>query len=89
MEFPIWPSDSRIVRYRYPRHKEFATKACPSEVVWFRRLVFARQSSLAAFIRLLSRLTPEDKRRERWTEELASDAVLLGGHTLVLDAGMK
>jgi hypothetical protein len=49
----------------------------------------ASQSSLAAFIRLLSRLTPEDKRRERWTEELASDAVLLGGHTLVLDAGMK
>jgi SAM-dependent methyltransferase len=44
---------------------------------------------LAAFIRLLSRLTPERKRHERWTDELASDAVLLGGNTLVLHAGKK
>jgi SAM-dependent methyltransferase len=44
---------------------------------------------LVAFIRLLSRLTPQRKRRERWTGELASDAVLLGGNTLVLHAGKK
>ena len=44
---------------------------------------------LAATIRLLSRLTPERKRRERWTDELASDSVLLGGNTLVLHAVKK
>ena len=41
---------------------------------------------LVAAIRFFSRLTPERKRRERWTDELASDAVLLGGNTLVLHA---
>ena len=41
---------------------------------------------LAAAIRFFAWLTPERKRRERWTTELASDAVLLGGNTLVLHA---
>jgi hypothetical protein len=35
-------------------------------------------------IRLVGRLTPEQKRKERWTEELASDEVLLGGNTLIV-----
>jgi 2-polyprenyl-3-methyl-5-hydroxy-6-metoxy-1,4-benzoquinol methylase len=37
-------------------------------------------------IRLIARLTPASKRRERWTEELASDEVLLGGNTLIVQA---
>jgi SAM-dependent methyltransferase len=41
---------------------------------------------IVAAIRLFARLTPERKRRERWTTELASDPVLLGGNTLVLHA---
>jgi 2-polyprenyl-3-methyl-5-hydroxy-6-metoxy-1,4-benzoquinol methylase len=41
---------------------------------------------LVAAIRFFARLTPQRKRRERWTTELASDAVLLGGNTLVLHA---
>jgi SAM-dependent methyltransferase len=41
---------------------------------------------LTALIRLLGRLTPAQKRRERWTDELASGPVLLGGNTLVLHA---
>ena len=41
---------------------------------------------LAAMIRLFSRMTPERKRRERWTAALASDEVLLGGNTLILHA---
>jgi SAM-dependent methyltransferase len=41
---------------------------------------------IVAAIRFFARLTPERKRRERWTAELASDAVLLGGNTLVLHA---
>jgi len=39
---------------------------------------------LLAMIRLFAWLTPKAKRRERWTEELASDPVLFGGNTLVL-----
>ena len=41
---------------------------------------------VVALIRFFARLTPDRKRRERWTVELASDAVLLGGNTLVLHA---
>jgi SAM-dependent methyltransferase len=41
---------------------------------------------LVAGIRFFAWLTPERKRRERWTKELASDAVLLGGNTLILHA---
>lgn len=37
-------------------------------------------------IRLIARLTPAEKRSERWTEELASDEVLLGGNTLIVKA---
>ena len=44
---------------------------------------------IVATIRFFSRLTPERKRRERWTEELMSDAVLMGGNTLVLHAARR
>jgi 2-polyprenyl-3-methyl-5-hydroxy-6-metoxy-1,4-benzoquinol methylase len=37
-------------------------------------------------IRLIARLTPAEKRSERWTEELASNEVLLGGNTLIVQA---
>jgi SAM-dependent methyltransferase len=40
-------------------------------------------------IRLIARLTPARKRRERWTEELASDEVLLGGNTLIVHAVLE
>jgi ubiquinone/menaquinone biosynthesis C-methylase UbiE len=41
---------------------------------------------LVAVIRLISTVTPEQKRGERWTAELASDEVLLGGNTLIVHA---
>lgn len=41
---------------------------------------------LAAAIRFFSRITPAAKQRERWTNELSSNEVLLGGNTLVLHA---
>jgi SAM-dependent methyltransferase len=41
---------------------------------------------LVASIRLLSRLASEKRRRERWSQELASNEILLGGNTLVLHA---
>jgi len=37
-------------------------------------------------IKLISKLTPPQKRAERWTEELASKEVLLGGNTLIVHA---
>lgn len=39
---------------------------------------------VVALIRLLVKLTPAARRRDRWTEELASDPVLLGGNTLII-----
>jgi len=41
---------------------------------------------IVALIRLIAKLTPSEKRAERWTEELASDEVLLGGNTLIVRA---
>lgn len=41
---------------------------------------------IVLLIRLVARLTPTAKRSERWTEELASDEVLLGGNTLIVQA---
>lgn len=37
-------------------------------------------------IKAVARLTPAPKRNERWTEELASKEVLLGGNTLIVHA---
>lgn len=37
-----------------------------------------------ALIRLLARFTPVHRRKDRWTEELASDPVLLGGNTIII-----
>ena len=42
-----------------------------------------------AIIKLVSKLTPKQKRAERWTEELASKEVLLGGNTLIMHAILK
>jgi ubiquinone/menaquinone biosynthesis C-methylase UbiE len=41
---------------------------------------------ITALIRLIGNLAPADKRRERWTDELSSDEVLLGGNTLIVHA---
>ena len=41
---------------------------------------------IVALIRLISRLTPKHKRRERWTDELQSKEILLGGNTLIVHA---
>jgi 2-polyprenyl-3-methyl-5-hydroxy-6-metoxy-1,4-benzoquinol methylase len=40
-------------------------------------------------VRLIAKLTPANKRAERWTEELVSDEVLLGGNTLIVHAVLK
>jgi len=41
---------------------------------------------LVALVRLVARFSSADKRRERWTAELQSDEILLGGNTLIVHA---
>jgi SAM-dependent methyltransferase len=41
---------------------------------------------LVALIRLVTRFTSAEKRRERWSAELQSDEILLGGNTLIVHA---
>jgi hypothetical protein len=44
---------------------------------------------VVALIRLAAALTSEARRRDRWTRELASDPVLLGGNTLIIHSVLK
>jgi len=44
---------------------------------------------IVATIKLIARLTPQQKRSERWTDELVSKEVLLGGNTLIVHAVLK
>ncbi len=44
---------------------------------------------LVAAIRLMAKLTPAARRRDRWTEELASDPVLLGGNTMIIHSILR
>jgi SAM-dependent methyltransferase len=44
---------------------------------------------LVAVIRLLAKLTPASRRKDRWTEELASDPVLLGGNTIIIHSILR
>ena len=39
---------------------------------------------MVTFIRLLATLTPKKRQKDRWTAELASDPVLLGGNTIII-----
>ncbi len=41
---------------------------------------------VVALIRLIAHMTQAQKRSERWTEELQSDEILLGGNTLIMHA---
>jgi 2-polyprenyl-3-methyl-5-hydroxy-6-metoxy-1,4-benzoquinol methylase len=44
---------------------------------------------LVGLIRLLAKLTPKARRADRWTGELASDPVLLGGNTLIIHSVLR
>lgn len=41
---------------------------------------------IVLLIRLITKLIPARKREERWSDELASDEILLGGNTLIIQA---
>jgi SAM-dependent methyltransferase len=42
-----------------------------------------------ALIRLVAALTPEARKQDRWTHELTSDPVLLGGNTIIIHSVLK
>ncbi|HYT49093.1 MAG TPA: class I SAM-dependent methyltransferase [Pyrinomonadaceae bacterium] len=44
---------------------------------------------VVAMIKLIAKFTSKQKRSERWTEELVSDEVLLGGNTLIVHAMLQ
>jgi 2-polyprenyl-3-methyl-5-hydroxy-6-metoxy-1,4-benzoquinol methylase len=76
---PIAYTELRYILEKYGFEMMGAYRDKPKPNIWL-------YWPLAATIRLFSRLTSARKRRERWTAELASDEVLLGGNTLVLHA---
>src|SRR6266446_10868595 len=41
---------------------------------------------IVCLVRLIARLTPAPKQKERWTKELVSAEILLGGNTLIVHA---
>jgi 2-polyprenyl-3-methyl-5-hydroxy-6-metoxy-1,4-benzoquinol methylase len=44
---------------------------------------------IIALIRLVAALTPEARKQDRWTRELASAPILLGGNTLIIHSILK
>jgi SAM-dependent methyltransferase len=76
---PIAYTELRYILEKYGFRLVDAYRDKPKPNLWF-------YWPLVAAIRLFVRFTPDRKRRERWTAELASDPVLLGGNTLVLHA---
>jgi SAM-dependent methyltransferase len=76
---PIAYTELRYILEKYGFRLLDAYRDKPKPNLWF-------YWPLVAVIRLFGKLTAERKRRERWTTELASDPVLLGGNTLVLHA---
>jgi 2-polyprenyl-3-methyl-5-hydroxy-6-metoxy-1,4-benzoquinol methylase len=76
---PIAYTELRYMLEKYGFEVRGAHRDKPKPNIWL-------YWPLVATIRFLAWLKPERKRRERWTAELVSDAVLLGGNTLVLHA---
>jgi SAM-dependent methyltransferase len=79
---PIAYTELRYLLEKYGFHVVGAYKDRPKRRIWL-------YWPLVALIRLVAWLTPEPKRRERWTTELQSAAILLGGNTLILHARKK
>jgi SAM-dependent methyltransferase len=76
---PIPYSELRYLLETYGFSIEGAYRDKPKKNSWAYR-------PLVALIRFLNRRQSNGRRRERWADELQSDAVLLGGNTLILHA---
>src|SRR5262249_46756911 len=77
--YPIWYSELRHIleKNRFEIVSLYRDK--PKGRAWL-------YWPFVVLIRLIARLTPDYKQTERWTSELASDEVLLGGNTLIVHA---
>ncbi len=76
---PIGYSELRYILEKYGFEIASVHRDKPKAQAWlYWPIVFV--------IRLIARLTPATKRKERWTEELVSDEILLGGNTLIVHA---
>jgi SAM-dependent methyltransferase len=79
---PIAYSELRYILEKYGFEVARAYRDKPKGKAWlYWPVVF--------LIRSIARLTPPAKRSDRWTAELASDEVLLGGNTLIIHAVLK
>ncbi len=76
---PIGYSELRYILEKYGFRIEKVHRDKPKAHAWL-------YWPLVALIRLIVRMTPAKKRAERWSEELASNEVLLGGNTLIVHA---
>ena len=76
---PIGYSELRYILEKYGFHIAALHRDKPKAHAWL-------YWPMVALIKLIAKLTPERKREERWTEELASREVLLGGNTLIVHA---
>ena len=79
---PIGYSELRYILEKYGFQIVQTHRDKPKSNAWF-------YWPIVLLIRLIARLTPAAKKGERWTEELASDEVLLGGNTLIVQARLS
>lgn len=79
---PISYAELRYLLEKYGFQLRAVLRDKPKSRIWL-------YAPLTWFIRALGVLTPAAKRRERWTAELQSDPVLLGGNTLIVHAVKK
>jgi SAM-dependent methyltransferase len=76
---PIAYTELRYILEKYGFHIAAIYRDRPKRLLWL-------YAPLVALIRLVGWFTSSARRRERWTAQLQSDAVLLGGNTLIVHA---
>ena len=79
---PIAYPELRYILERYGFQVVGIHKDRPKRLLWL-------YAPLVWLIRLITWLTPEARRRERWTEQLQSAPILLGGNPLILHAAKR
>lgn len=79
---PIAYPELRYILERYGFQVAGIHRDRPKRLLWL-------YAPLVWLIRLVGWFTPAAKRRQRWTDQLQSDAVLLGGNTLIVHAAKR
>jgi SAM-dependent methyltransferase len=76
---PIAYTELRYILEKYGFQIAGIYRDRPKRLLWL-------YAPLVVLIRLVGWFTPRARRRERWTQELQSEAILLGGNTLIVHA---